>query len=82
METIDIMLRQLRTLLSSIMNTNAKPSTIDEMRDFLDKAEELTQIIKDRAAQIEYQEQMIDRHIKMLEQVKQAWNNRQKILMN
>ncbi len=82
MNDIDIMLRQLRTLLSSIMNNNAKPSTIDEMRTFINKAEELTQIIKDRAAQIEYQEQMIERHINMLEQVKQEWNNRQKILMN
>ncbi len=75
-------LRQLIQLalskLSTVEDSEFKTDLIqlyDTMYDVVDKLEQ-------QQKQLDYQEEMLDRHINQLEEVKHAWENRVKVLMN
>ncbi len=76
------MIDKLKTILSHLIDSDLKPSTKQALIDYIRMADSVNQMLKDKQAQLEYQEKMIDRHINMLENIQAQWKQRERISMN
>ncbi len=78
-------MEKLKQLINEAISKIAITPKSELQSDLLKVYEQLDNIasrLEQRQKQLDYQEEMLDRHINQLEEVKHAWDNRVKVLMN
>lgn len=77
------MTQNLRDLISRFRNTSCQQEHFDITIEIANEIDNLYSDIKNKESEIQYQSDMLDRHIHMFETIKEQWVKRKKtILMN